>query len=64
MTGQIPCQAGGWPRLRLSEWGETRDTLHMWTRIVGKVRMVSGPLVTTGAADSSAGMFGPRTAPG
>jgi hypothetical protein len=35
----------GWPRLRVADWVETRDTLHMWTQIVGKVRLVHAPLV-------------------
>ncbi|MFV2174859.1 DUF5996 family protein [Actinomadura sp. LOL_016] len=35
----------GWPRLRVADWHETRDTLHMWTQIVGKVRLVNAPLV-------------------
>jgi hypothetical protein len=35
----------GWPALPLDEWRETRDTLHLWTQIVGKVRMaVEAPL--------------------
>jgi hypothetical protein len=34
-----------WPALRVDEWTETRDTLHMWTQIVGKVRMSGAPLV-------------------
>jgi hypothetical protein len=34
-----------WPPLPLAEWKETRDTLHMWTQIVGKVRMaLSSPV--------------------
>jgi hypothetical protein len=28
-----------WPSLPLEEWEETRATLHMWTQIVGKIRM-------------------------
>ena len=36
--------AGAWPTLTLSEWEDTRDTLHMWTQIVGKVRMARAPL--------------------
>lgn len=36
---------GGWPRLPLAEWEATRDTLQLWTQIVGKVRMVNAPLV-------------------
>jgi len=34
-----------WPELRVSEWSNTRDTLQLWTQIVGKVRMVNEPLV-------------------
>jgi len=32
-----------WPPLPLEEWRDTCDTLHMWTQIVGKVRMVLTP---------------------
>ena len=32
-----------WPPLPLAEWEKTRDTLHMWTQIVGKIRMVQTP---------------------
>ena len=32
-----------WPELPWTEWGPTIDTLHMWTQIVGKVRMVLAP---------------------
>ncbi len=28
-----------WPALPLDEWRDTRDTLHLWTQVVGKVRM-------------------------
>jgi hypothetical protein len=34
-----------WPPLPLAEWAPTRDTLQLWTQIVGKVRMVNEPLV-------------------
>ena len=34
-----------WPRLRVADWTDTRDTLHMWTQIVGKVRMAHAPAV-------------------
>jgi hypothetical protein len=34
-----------WPALPLAAWKPTRDTLHMWTQIVGKVRLaLSTPL--------------------
>jgi hypothetical protein len=32
-----------WPSLPLAEWKDTYATLHMWTQIVGKVRLVLGP---------------------
>jgi hypothetical protein len=32
-----------WPALRFSEWKDTYATLHMWTQIVGKVRLALCP---------------------
>lgn len=32
-----------WPELRLADWADTRDTLHMWTQIVGKTRLSLAP---------------------
>jgi uncharacterized protein DUF5996 len=29
----------------LVDWADTRDTLHMWTQIVGKIRLAHAPLV-------------------
>jgi hypothetical protein len=34
-----------WPALPLGEWKDTYATLHMWTQIVGKVRLALTPLV-------------------
>ncbi len=34
-----------WPALPISEWQDTRDTLHMWTQIVGKVRLALTPKI-------------------
>jgi hypothetical protein len=34
-----------WPALRVDDWTATRETLHMWTQIVGKVRMAREPMV-------------------
>jgi hypothetical protein len=34
-----------WPALPLSEWKDTYRSLHMWTQIVGKVRLALTPLV-------------------
>jgi Family of unknown function (DUF5996) len=34
-----------WPSLRVDDWTATRETLHMWTRIVGKIRVQHMPLI-------------------
>jgi Family of unknown function (DUF5996) len=34
-----------WPALPLDSWKDTYATLHMWTQMVGKVRLVLTPLV-------------------
>jgi hypothetical protein len=34
-----------WPSIPVHEWEATRDTLHLYTQVVGKVRMVNEPLV-------------------
>ena len=38
-------QAEGWPALPYEEWRDTCQTLHMWTQIVGKVRMKLSPFL-------------------
>ena len=45
MTDQNTTRTPAWPRLRLADWTATMDTLHMWTQIVGKVRMAHAPMV-------------------
>ncbi|WP_432562489.1 DUF5996 family protein [Kineococcus sp. SYSU DK003] len=47
MTASGPRTLTGttWPALRVEDWGPTRETLHLWTQIVGKVRMAHAPLV-------------------
>ena len=35
--------AQAWPALPLNEWEDTYHTLHMWTQIVGKIRMGLSP---------------------
>src|SRR4051794_34794100 len=32
-----------WPGLPYGEWKETYATLHLWTQIVGKIRLVQSP---------------------
>src|SRR5215467_5769836 len=34
-----------WPELQLKHWKDTLETLHMWTQIVGKIRLTLTPLV-------------------
>ena len=34
-----------WPSLPLESWSDTYATLHMWTQIVGKIRLVQSPWV-------------------
>ncbi|HJQ70886.1 MAG TPA: DUF5996 family protein [Blastocatellia bacterium] len=34
-----------WPALPLEEWQDTYATLHMWTQVVGKIRLAQTPLV-------------------
>jgi hypothetical protein len=34
-----------WPRLPLEAWEETNQTLHMWTQIVGKIRLKLAPML-------------------
>jgi hypothetical protein len=34
-----------WPSLNLDDWQDTYNTLHMWTQIVGKIRLVQTPWI-------------------
>ncbi|MBY5162339.1 DUF5996 family protein [Salsipaludibacter albus] len=36
---------GAWPSLRVDDWVDTRDTLHMWTQVIGKIRLAKAPMV-------------------
>ena len=39
MTHDFADQSECWPALPLDSWKDTYATLHMWTQIVGKVRL-------------------------
>src|SRR5277367_5315054 len=50
--GSLPSRAGGdklarvsalWPKLEYDAWRHTRDTLQLWTQIVGKIRLMQTP---------------------
>src|SRR5579871_965374 len=32
-----------WPELPYASWRETRDTLQLWTQVVGKIRLMQTP---------------------
>ncbi len=34
-----------WPELPLNAWQETYNTMHMWTQIIGKIRLALAPMV-------------------
>jgi Family of unknown function (DUF5996) len=38
-----PPQSQRWPALPLAEWKDTYATLHMWTQVVGKIRLALSP---------------------
>jgi hypothetical protein len=40
-----PATRETWPDLPLEAWSDTLATLHMWTQIVGKIRLVQSPWV-------------------
>jgi hypothetical protein len=40
---QLSMAGPSWPALPLQEWQETRDTLQLYTQVVGKVRMALSP---------------------
>jgi Family of unknown function (DUF5996) len=37
--------ASPWPALPFDRWTDTLETLHLWTQIVGKIRMVRSPWI-------------------
>jgi hypothetical protein len=37
--------SNAWPELKFAEWQNTLATLHMWTQVVGKIRLKQTPLV-------------------
>jgi hypothetical protein len=45
MADSNKTRAEVWPSLPLEEWKDTYATLHMWTQIVGKIRLVNSPRI-------------------
>ncbi|HEX8636004.1 MAG TPA: DUF5996 family protein [Pyrinomonadaceae bacterium] len=44
-SNRIDGRAEVWPSLPLEAWKDTYATLHLWTQIVGKIRLVQSPRV-------------------
>jgi len=38
-------ETGSWPSIVLDDWLDTRNTLHLYTQVVGKVRLANEPLI-------------------
>ena len=45
MTLSASARAHAWPSLPLDAWSDTYATLHLWTQIVGKVRLAQSPWI-------------------
>jgi Family of unknown function (DUF5996) len=51
MPDEIAAQTGSsgegnrWPPLPYDEWKDTCTTLHLWTQVVGKIRLAKAPLI-------------------
>ena len=39
----MPTDAEAWPSIPVADWVETRDTVHLYTQVVGKVRLANEP---------------------
>src|SRR6185312_9065528 len=37
--------AADWPELPLNDWADTCATLHLWTQVVGKIRLAHAPMI-------------------
>src|SRR3954454_4090045 len=43
--GNLAASSSVWPELNYADWKETCATLHMWTQIVGKIRLALTPWI-------------------
>src|SRR2546425_12299974 len=44
-TLTLPTDTDVWPSLPLEAWRDTYATLHMWTQVIGKIRLALAPMV-------------------
>ena len=42
---QSQLTAVDWPELPLEDWADTCATLHLWTQVVGKIRLAHAPMI-------------------
>ena len=45
MSRTVAPARAGWPELAYEDWKDTLETLHLWTQVVGKVRLVQTPWI-------------------
>jgi uncharacterized protein DUF5996 len=45
VQGASAVGANAWPNLAFEEWQDTCATLHLWTQVIGKVRLALAPMV-------------------
>jgi hypothetical protein len=45
VEGESQNVSRAWPDLTLAAWEDTRDTFHLWTQVVGKIRLALEPMV-------------------
>src|SRR5919197_3396040 len=45
MPSSAASASHAWPSLALEAWADTCATLHMWTQIVGKIRLAQSPWI-------------------
>jgi len=44
-TGTSDSSPDDWPDLPLGDWADSCATLHLWTQVIGKVRLAHAPLI-------------------
>lgn len=45
VSGEIGRADGVWPELTLAPWSDSLTTFHMWTQIIGKIRLALEPMI-------------------
>ena len=45
LDSQTRMKVDAWPVLKYEAWKETLHAIHMWTQIVGKIRLAQTPLI-------------------